>query len=61
MNKYYLAIFLALVVDIILYSVFPIFNNKEPTLDGLPFFYIYQTIMLAVTTLIYLIVAYIKG
>jgi len=61
MNKYYIAIFIALIVDIILYSIFPVFNKIEPTLGGLPFFYVYQTIMLVVTTIIYLIVAFIKG
>ena len=61
MNKYYIATFLALIIDIILYSIFPVFNKIEPTLDGLPFFYVYQTIMLVVTTIIYLIVALIKG
>ena len=62
MKWYYWAIFLATIVDIILYSIFPIFNRVEPTVGGLPFFYTYQIIMLAVTTVIYLIVAlFVKG
>jgi len=61
MNKYYIAMFIALIVDIILYSIFPVFNKIEPSLGGLPFFYVYQIVMLVVTTIIYLIVAFIKG
>ena len=62
MKWYYWAIFLATIVMIILYSIFPVFNRVEPTVGGLPFFYVYQIIMLVVTTVIYLIVAlFVKG
>ncbi|BFH73709.1 hypothetical protein SJAV_16530 [Sulfurisphaera javensis] len=60
-QKYYIAIFVAFLVDIILYSLFPIYNTATTSLGGLPFFYVYQIIMLAVTTVIYLIAAFIKG
>lgn len=60
-QKYYLAIFIALLVDIVLYSLFPVYNTATASLGGLPFFYVYQIIMLIVTTAIYLVAAFIKG
>ncbi|BAK54360.1 hypothetical protein [Sulfurisphaera tokodaii] len=60
-QKYYIAVLVALLLDIILYSIFPVYNIATPSIGGLPFFYVYQIIMLAVTTIIYLIVAFIKG
>lgn len=60
-NRYYIAIFLALILDIILYSVFPVFNTVYPQVAGLPFFYVYQIIMLVITSIIFLIVSMIKG
>ncbi|MBB5252769.1 hypothetical protein [Sulfurisphaera ohwakuensis] len=60
-QKYYIAVFIALILDIVLYSVFPVYNIATPSIGGLPFFYVYQIIMLAVTAVIYLIVAFIKG
>ncbi|BFI74963.1 hypothetical protein [Sulfurisphaera ohwakuensis] len=60
-QKYYIAVLIALLLDIILYSVFPLYNVVTPSIGGLPFFYVYQIIMLAVTTLIYLVAALIKG
>ncbi|QIW23500.1 DUF3311 domain-containing protein [Sulfolobus sp. S-194] len=60
-QKYYIAVFIALILDIVLYSIFPVYNITTPSIGGLPFFYVYQIIMLAVTAIIYLIVAFIKG
>ncbi|AWR93245.1 DUF3311 domain-containing protein [Acidianus brierleyi] len=53
-TKFYLALFITLIVDIILYSVFPFFNRIYPELFGLPLFYWYQTILLVVSSLMFL-------
>ncbi|AWR96186.1 DUF3311 domain-containing protein [Acidianus sulfidivorans JP7] len=57
-SKFYVAILIALIVDIILYSIYPVFNKVSPELLGLPFFYWYQTIMLAVTSAIFFGISY---
>ncbi len=53
-TKFYLAMFITLIVDIILYSIFPFFNTISPELFGLPFFYWYQTILLVISSLMFL-------
>ncbi|MDT7901370.1 MAG: DUF3311 domain-containing protein [Acidianus sp.] len=58
-SMFYIAIFIALIVDIILYSLFPLFNRVTPCLFGVPFFYWYQTIMLAVSSLMFFTIAYV--
>ncbi|WP_236752502.1 DUF3311 domain-containing protein [Acidianus sp. HS-5] len=58
-SKFYPAIFIILLVDIVLYSIFPVFNRVTPCLLGVPFFYWYQTIMLAVSSLMFFVVGYI--
>ncbi|MBW9141192.1 MAG: DUF3311 domain-containing protein [Candidatus Aramenus sp.] len=52
MNVYYLAIGITFLIDIILYSVFSVFNKVQPELFGLPFFYWYQILMLVVSTVL---------
>jgi len=59
--KFYLASFITLIVDIILYSVFPFFNRIYPELFGLPLFYRYQTILLVVSSLVSRYYANIQG
>ena len=58
-SRFYLAIFLALLVDIVLYSIFPLFNRVTPCLLGIPFFYWYQTVMLAVSSVMFFVVGYV--
>jgi hypothetical protein len=53
-TKFYLALFIVLIIDIILYSIFPFFNKVTPELFGLPFFYWYQTILLVISSLMFL-------
>uniref|UniRef100_A0A0F2LMT2 Uncharacterized protein n=1 Tax=Candidatus Aramenus sulfurataquae TaxID=1326980 RepID=A0A0F2LMT2_9CREN len=52
MNLYYLAVGITFLIDIILYSIFSVFNKVQPELFGLPFFYWYQILMLVVTTVL---------
>ncbi|BCS93983.1 hypothetical protein L3N51_00445 [Metallosphaera sp. J1] len=53
MNKYYLAMGIAFLIDIIIYSLFPVFNNSLPSIGGLTTFYSYQIILLIVSTILF--------
>lgn len=55
---FYVAVFIALIIDILLYSALPIFNRVSPVLFGLSFFYWYQIVMLAVTSALFYIISY---
>lgn len=57
-SSFYIAIFIATIIDIILYSIFPVFDKVSPDLFGLPFFYWYQMVMLAVTSIMFFSIAY---
>ncbi|EWG07977.1 MAG: hypothetical protein ASUL_02999 [Candidatus Aramenus sulfurataquae] len=61
MNVYYLAVGITFLIDIILYSVFSVFNKVQPELLGLPFFYWYQILMLVVTTVLMIGASTIKN
>ncbi|MCI2413638.1 MAG: DUF3311 domain-containing protein [Candidatus Aramenus sp.] len=52
MNVYYLAVGITFLIDIILYSVFSVFNKVQPELFGLSFFYWYQILMLVISTVL---------
>ncbi len=52
MNAYYVAMGFAFLIDIILYSIYPVFNKVQPELLGLPFFYWYQILLLVITTVL---------
>ncbi|BBG22888.1 DUF3311 domain-containing protein [Sulfuracidifex tepidarius] len=54
-NKYYVGILVMFIIDIILYAVLPVFDKVSPAIGGLPFFYTYQTIMLVVSSILFLI------
>ncbi|MEJ2776462.1 hypothetical protein WIW90_09630 [Sulfolobaceae archaeon RB850M] len=56
---FYIAAFVALVVDIILYSIYPVFNSSVTSIGGLPVFYVYQLIMLVVSSILFLAVSLI--
>jgi hypothetical protein len=60
MNKFYVTLGIVLLIDIIIYSVYPLFNKTTPELLGIPFFYWYQTILLVITSLAFLGVSLIK-
>ncbi|AWR94106.1 DUF3311 domain-containing protein [Acidianus brierleyi] len=60
MNKFYLTLGIVLLIDIIIYSLYPLFNKITPELFGIPFFYWYQTILLVITSLAFLGVSFIK-
>lgn len=57
-SSFYIAMFITLIVDIILYSIYPVINKQEPTLGGLTFFYWYQIVMLGVSSVLFFGVAY---
>ncbi|MFP3202281.1 MAG: hypothetical protein RXR43_08580 [Sulfolobus sp.] len=56
---FYIAAFVALVVDIILYSIYPVFNSSATSIGGLTVFYVYQLIMLVVSSILFLAVSLI--
>ncbi|QKQ99190.1 hypothetical protein GWK48_01175 [Metallosphaera tengchongensis] len=53
MGKFYLAMGVVLLIDIILYSIYPLFNNSSPSIGGLTNFYSYQIILLFVSTILF--------
>ena len=53
MNYYVLAI-IVFVIDIILYSLLPVYNNANEVL-GMTMFYAYQIIMLVVSSALFLV------
>lgn len=55
---YYLAMGVFLLIDIIIFSLYPLFNNAEPRLFGLTEFYWVQIILLIITSLIYFTISY---
>ncbi|MFP3064946.1 MAG: hypothetical protein RXR59_05350 [Sulfolobus sp.] len=56
---FYIAAFVALVLDIILYSIYPVFNSSATSIGGLQVFYVYQLIMLVVSSILFLAVSLI--
>jgi Protein of unknown function (DUF3311) len=51
---------LLILVPILINLYVPLYNRQDPTLDGIPFFYWFQTLMLAISTLPYLAFSYIE-
>ncbi|AEB94885.1 conserved hypothetical protein [Metallosphaera cuprina Ar-4] len=45
---------IAFLVDIIIYSLYPIFNNSALSIGGLTTFYSYQIVLLVVSTILFL-------
>ncbi|MUM64321.1 hypothetical protein D1867_03440 [Acidianus infernus] len=56
---FYLSLGIVLLLDIIIYSLYPLFNNVQPTLFGLTEFYWVQIVLLIVTSLLYFAVGYV--
>ncbi|MEL9970823.1 MAG: hypothetical protein QXR57_07895 [Metallosphaera sp.] len=54
MNRFYLIMGIAFLVDIIIYSLYPIFNNSALSIGGLTTFYSYQIVLLVVSTILFL-------
>jgi Protein of unknown function (DUF3311). len=52
-GKFYIAMGIAFVIDIIIYSIFPYFNTATPSIGGLTLFYSYQIILLLVSTILF--------
>ncbi|AKA72707.1 DUF3311 domain-containing protein [Saccharolobus solfataricus] len=48
-----------LIIPFIAYFAIPTYNKVEPDLGGLPFFYWYQTLWLALSTILFSIAALI--
>ncbi|QXJ34742.1 DUF3311 domain-containing protein [Saccharolobus shibatae] len=46
-----------LLIPFIVYFAIPTYNKVEPDLGGLPFFYWYQTLWLAISTILFSIAA----
>ncbi|WP_420894008.1 hypothetical protein [Sulfolobus acidocaldarius] len=51
--------FIVTIIDIILFSIYPVFNNATMTFAGLTMFYFYQIIMLIVSTVLFVAVSLI--
>lgn len=51
---------LLLVVPGVINLYTPLYNQANPTLAGLPFFYWFQIVLLALTTIPYLVFSYIE-
>ncbi|AWR97434.1 hypothetical protein DFR86_07640 [Acidianus sulfidivorans JP7] len=58
-GKYYIGMGIILLIDIIIYSIYPAINTVQPEFLGLTAFYWIQTILLIVTSALYLIISYI--
>jgi hypothetical protein len=56
-----LAYFVLLVIPSLIAFSLPLYNMVNPTLDGLPFFYWFQTILLGVTVIPYLVFSWAEN
>lgn len=52
-GKFYIAMGVTFLIDIIIYSIFPYFNSPSPSVGGLTIFYSYQIILLLVSTVLF--------
>lgn len=60
MKRVQLLLLLLLLIPGIINFATPIYNSVDPTLGGLPFFYWFQILMLALSTLPYLVFTLIE-
>ncbi|QGR20382.1 hypothetical protein [Stygiolobus azoricus] len=56
-KKFYVATLIVLLIDIILYSIYPVFNSATETVGGLTIFYFYQIILLIVSSIMFVTVS----
>ncbi len=58
-NPKYIGAGILLVIPFIVYFAIPTYNKVQPELGSLPFFYWYQTLWLAISTILFSIAALI--
>lgn len=56
---FYVVTLIVLLIDIIIYSIYPVFNSATETVGGLTIFYFYQIILLIVSSIMYVAVSLI--
>jgi len=56
---FYVVTLIVLLIDIIIYSIYPVFNSATETVGGLTIFYFYQMILLIVSSAMFVAVSLI--
>jgi hypothetical protein len=56
---FYVVTLIVLLIDIIIYSIYPVFNSATETVGGLTIFYFYQMILLIVSSIMFVAVSLI--
>jgi hypothetical protein len=56
---FYVVTLIVLLIDIIIYSIYPVFNSATETVGGLTIFYFYQIILLIVSSIMFVAVSLI--
>lgn len=56
---FYVVTLIVLLIDIIIYSIYPVFNSATETVGGLTIFYFYQIILLIVSSIMFAAVSLI--
>jgi hypothetical protein len=56
---FYVVTLIVLLIDIIIYSIYPVFNSATETVGGLTIFYFYQMILLVVSSIMFVAVSLI--
>ncbi|BCU68958.1 hypothetical protein [Stygiolobus caldivivus] len=57
-NKmFYIIALIVLLIDIIIYSIYPVFNSAAQTVGGLTIFYFYQIVLLVVSSVMFVAVS----
>lgn len=56
---FYVVTLIVLLIDIIIYSIYPVFNSATETVGGLTIFYFYQMILLIVSSIMFVTVSLI--
>ncbi len=54
-----IAIAILILIPFFVYFLYPTYNKVNPTIDGLTFFYWYQTLWLVISGIMYAIAAYL--
>lgn len=56
---FYVVTLIVLLIDIIIYSIYPVFNSATETVGGLTIFYFYQMILLIVSSIMFVTISLI--
>ncbi|MFP3189641.1 MAG: hypothetical protein RXR07_11600 [Sulfolobaceae archaeon] len=56
---FYVVTLIVLLIDIVIYSIYPVFNSATETVGGLTIFYFYQIILLIVSSIMFVAVSLI--